>query len=230
MKTELKDRLAEALEQAGKTKMELARFCGVSHPSVSNWFNGRTKELASGNAIKAAIFLGVNVRWLTTGEGDRESNGTVGAVYEEDGTPDGFVEIPEYEVDVGAGDCAEPTYEEATQAKRALYREDWFKSHGVKKENCRRLKVHGDSMTPILYDGDTILVDCTHGQKILPGKIYAFCFSYSVRVKRLFPTLKGGLLVRSENPNELDEEIAPDDMNQFMLIGRVIERSGSGPF
>ena len=44
MPSELKDRLAEALAQSGKSKIELARYCGVSHPSVTNWFNGRTKS------------------------------------------------------------------------------------------------------------------------------------------------------------------------------------------
>lgn len=61
MPSELKDRLAEALAQSGKSKIELARYCGVSHPSVTNWFNGRTKELTSSNAMKAAVFLGVSV-------------------------------------------------------------------------------------------------------------------------------------------------------------------------
>ena len=68
MPSELKDRLAQALARSGKTKIELARYCGVSHPSVTNWFNGRTKELAASNAMKAAAFMGVNVEWLTTGD------------------------------------------------------------------------------------------------------------------------------------------------------------------
>lgn len=224
---ELKDRLAEALEKSGKTKMELARFCGVSHPSVSNWFNGRTKELTSGNAIKAATFLGVSAQWLTTGIGSAEPS--VRAVFQEDNTPEGFISIPEYTVTCGAGAAFAPTYEQATESKPAFYREDWFRSHHIKPENCKRLKVHGDSMVPILFDGDTILVDCS-AQKIIAGKIYAFCFGDEVLVKRLFPQLNGGVLVKSENPSVPDETIAPGDMSLFYLVGRVIDRSGGGPF
>ena len=228
MPNELKDRLAQALAQSGKTKIELARYCGVSHPSVTNWFNGRTKELAASNAMKAAAFLGVNAEWLTTGRGEMLDNG-ITAIYQEEDIPAGFVEIPEYRVECGAGHRDAPTFEVATDSKRAIYRREWFEERHLNPEKCKRLKVHGDSMVPILFDGDSILCDCsvTH---IVSGKIYAFCFGDEVRVKRLFTKLNGGLIVHSENPQERDEEISPDEMDLFYLVGRVVDRSGSGPF
>lgn len=228
MPTELKDRLALALQKSGKTKIDLARFCGVSHPSVTNWFNGKTKELAASNAIKASIFLGVSTEWLTTGKGNMTA-GQVDAHYSEDDIPPGFVEIPEYRVTFGCGTRFGPTFEEVTEAKRAIYRQEWFAEHGTKNKYCKRFKINGDSMAPILFDGDSILCDCSP-QQIVSGKIYAFCFGETWRVKRLFTKLNGGLIVHSENPSEKDEEITPEEMSQFSLIGRVIDRSGSGPF
>ena len=154
---------------------------------------------------------------------------TVGSICEEEETPDGFVSIPEFRVEFGAGSRFGPTYEEITEAKRAIYRRDWFISRGTKPEHCKRFKVHGDSMVPILFDGDTILCECSQ-QKIVSGKIYAFGFGDEMRVKRLYTRLDGGLLVCSENPQVKDEEISPSEMSQFVLIGRVIDRSGDGPF
>lgn len=228
MPSELKDRLAQALALSGKSKIELARYCGVSHPSVTNWFNGRTKELTSGNAMKAAVFLGVSVQWLTTGKGDMKS-GSVTALHDEDTVPEGFIEIPEYRVEFGCGDRCNPSFEEVSESKPAIYRLQWFRDHGLNPAHCKRLKVSGDSMIPILFDGDSVLCDCS-SKTIISGKIYAFCFGGSQRIKRLFIKLNGGLIVHSENPNEQDEEIAPDEMDQFVLIGRVVDRSGSGPF
>ena len=109
MTTALKDRIAEALSDSGKTKSELARFCGVAPASVTAWFNGKTKSLDAVSAVKAAMFLGVNALWLTTGKGEKSSS--VGEVFEEESAPDGFIEIPEFEITFGAGDCAVPTYE-----------------------------------------------------------------------------------------------------------------------
>lgn len=227
MSTDLKDRLAAALERSGKTKMELARYCGVSHPSVTNWFNGRTKELTASNALRAASFLGVNSTWLTTGRGDMDTS--VAGLHDEDEIPDGFVTVHDYRVNFGAGSSAEPTYEEISESKRVFYRIDWFRERGTRPQDCKRFKVHGDSMEPVLYDGDTILCDCS-AQRIISGKIYAFGFGDEMRVKRLYTKIDGGLLVRSENHSIPDETIGPDEMDRFYLIGRVIERSGSAPF
>lgn len=227
MTSEFKDRLALALEKSGKTKMELARACGVSHPSVTSWLNGKTKDLAFSNALRAANFLGVGLQWLMTGKGAPTAN--VGAVFEEDGVPEGYIAVPEYRVDFGAGHSDPPTFEEATEAKKAYYRQDFFSTHHINAERCRRFRVHGDSMAPILFDGDCILCDCSP-QRIVSGKIYAFCFNNEVRVKRLFTQLNGGILVKSENQNVPDEFIKPEEIDGFYLIGRVIDRSGSGPF
>lgn len=230
MTTTLKDRLSQALAASGEKKIELARFCGVSHPSVANWFNGRTKELSSVHALKAAQFLGVSVTWLTTGMGDPHSSTVIPSPQTIDpALIDNLVSIPEYEVRCGAGSSGAPTFEEATEAKPAFYRQDWFTEHGILPQNCKRLKVHGDSMVPILYDKDTILCDCTP-RAIVSGKIYAFCYGDEVRVKRLFTRLDGSILVRSENPALADEEIPASDLDSFYLIGRVIDRSGNGPF
>ena len=73
----LQDRMVRALayRQSISTKGEsvnqstLARYCGVKTPSVTNWFNGRTKELTVSNLIRAAEYLKVNKDWLAGGRG-----------------------------------------------------------------------------------------------------------------------------------------------------------------
>lgn len=71
MTSDLKSRMAEALEASGKSKSELARFCGVSQPSVTAWLNGKTKSLDAGSALKASMFLVVSARARARG---RERN------------------------------------------------------------------------------------------------------------------------------------------------------------
>lgn len=53
-----------ALSQAG-----LARACGVSTATVSNWVNGNIKTLRSPNLRKAAEFLRCSRDWLESGAG-----------------------------------------------------------------------------------------------------------------------------------------------------------------
>lgn len=227
MTSTLKERILTAITNKGTSRRALARHCGVTPAAVMAWTAGRTKELSAENAIKAAQFLGVSVEWLTTGKGSETA--PVVALSAEESPPLGVVAIPEYRILCGAGSAGEPTFEEVTESKPAYYRLEWFAAHGTTPDKCRRFVVHGDSMLPILFDGDCILVDCS-AAPIRDGKIYAFSYAGDVRVKRLYPLMNGGMRVVSENPAVREELIDPCDMSQFRLIGRVIDRSGSAPF
>ena len=49
-----------------------------------------------------------------------------------------------------------------------------------------------------------------------------------VRVKRLIQLMNGDLIIHSENPQYPDETIHKGDEINFRIIGRVIDKSGSG--
>lgn len=69
------DRILEALQDRagdGVTRSDLARACGVKPASVSQWISGSTKSIRQDHLVKAADFLGVNIRWLAVGEGPKK--------------------------------------------------------------------------------------------------------------------------------------------------------------
>jgi transcriptional regulator with XRE-family HTH domain len=68
----LKDRLADAIKEAGLSASELARACNVTAAAVSKWLDGRTKKLSADNYASAARALGVREEWLRTGKLPRE--------------------------------------------------------------------------------------------------------------------------------------------------------------
>ncbi|WP_418954617.1 LexA family transcriptional regulator [Sutterella wadsworthensis] len=230
----LEERLNEAFAQAKESnpkisKSGLARACDVRPSSVTDWFNGRTREMTAINAQKAALYLGVSSAWLSTGKGSMRSSGI--SVFDEGDALDDneYVEIPEYSVTCSAGPGCEVIFEEVSDSNPARYRRSWFQSRGINPDHCKRFKVHGDSMEPLLWDGDTILVDCGV-KEVLDGKIYAFMIRGSMRVKILHPLLRGGYLVQSLNPGIPDETLDDGDLDAFFLIGRVRDRSGSSMF
>lgn len=65
----LADRLLTAMERAGLSQADLARACDVKPPSVNGWLSGKAKFLRGENLLKASAALGVNEKWLATGEG-----------------------------------------------------------------------------------------------------------------------------------------------------------------
>lgn len=79
MNSSLADRVNEAMKGPPPIKgAALAAACGVKPPSVSDWRNGRTKEIKGLPLIKAAAFLGVNVKWLAEGVGPMRPAPTIG--------------------------------------------------------------------------------------------------------------------------------------------------------
>ena len=208
-----------------KTKAGLARAAGVTPSSVSDWFNGRTKQLRFDVANRAAAYLEVSAQWLANGSGEMHSPSVVAFDEYDELNDDDFVEIPEYEAKCAAGERCAVYFEELKDSVKARYRRSWFQARQINPDNCRRFKVHGTSMEPFIWDGDTILVDCTP-QQIMGGKTYAFMLHGDMRVKMLYPLMKGQLLVKPLNPDVPDETLGSDDLDTFELIGRVRDRSG----
>ena len=71
----LKERIRIAFTKAqlrtnGITQKALAEACGVTPPSVNQWFSGKTLVIDMDNAKKAAEYLGCDPVWLANGEGN----------------------------------------------------------------------------------------------------------------------------------------------------------------
>lgn len=64
------DRISYAAGKAGYKPVDLARAAGLSRAAVSKWFTGQADSIRPSNLYKVAELLGVNPRWLATGEGD----------------------------------------------------------------------------------------------------------------------------------------------------------------
>jgi transcriptional regulator with XRE-family HTH domain len=67
-----KDRLQEAMKDAGVSKQGLADALGVSYQAIKKVLDGLTHSLTAANNDAAALKLGVNSRWLATGKGPKK--------------------------------------------------------------------------------------------------------------------------------------------------------------
>ena len=65
------DRVLEAFAASGLTQAELARRCKVGRASVNGWLKGRATNIRPQHLFMLADALGVEARWLATGEGPR---------------------------------------------------------------------------------------------------------------------------------------------------------------
>ena len=81
------------------------------------------------------------------------------------------------------------------------------------------MDIRGDSMDPLLKDGDTILVDQSD-TVVSDGKIYVVTLGEELRVKMVQRSLRGYVL-RSENPRYTDILVTDADLDAFRVHGRV---------
>lgn len=72
----LSERLQECLADLDIKAAELARRIDVSKATTSLWLNGTTKQLDGDNLLKAAFALGVEARWLQSGQGPKKRQGS----------------------------------------------------------------------------------------------------------------------------------------------------------
>lgn len=207
---------------------ELSILTGLTTAAISQYKTGKILTLNAMAAQKIADALGVNVEWLVTGEGNMIKPNIISLDNaDSDKLPAGFVQIPEYKICFGAGEAEEPTYEEIQDCVPAYFRSSFFSDRGINPKNCKRFKVIGDSMIPLINDGDYITVDCTPKDYIENNQIYALVFDHSLRIKRLIKSFKT-LTIRSDNPIYPDEVLTLEEAAQMIhIIGKVIERSGS---
>ena len=142
-----------------------------------------------------------------------------------------YVLIPEYRIFVSAGSGeTHVEYEVIEDSEPKQYDLRWFQKRHINPDRCKRFKVVGDSMEPLLYDRDSVLV--YHEPPTTPirdGYVYVIRFGSDLRIKRVVKNLDGSITLRSVNPMYHDYVIPAEEVDtQFEVIGRVVDKSGEG--
>ena len=142
-----------------------------------------------------------------------------------------IVFIPEYRVEFSAGDGTVFDYAEVEEGTPKAYSQNFFHSLRVNPNKCKRFKVSGNSMEPLLYDGDSILVvEESIGTPIRDGQVYIVRYDNELKVKRVSKNMDGSVTLRSVNSAQYaDFTIPAEDVGtRFTILGKVIEKCGTG--
>ena len=223
--------------------MALAEVSGVPQGTISKIERGDQDKSTYDGALSRA--LGVHPLWLSLNDAEYQPDWLGGsqsapdtfrpspviALRPGDEIPDGFVAVQEFMVTFSAGNGHEVHYDLIENAEPATYRLSWFQRERIDLRHVKRFKVSGDSMEPLLFAGDSILVNLAENdmRSVIDGKVYAIRYDNELRVKRLYKRLDGTLILHSENPAYSDELVPPDLVDQYIsIIGRVREKSGVG--
>lgn len=127
-----------------------------------------------------------------------------------------FELIPRVKAVAGAG---ESFITEEGIAGMYAFRKEFLSRIGVNAKKVAMMYVSGDSMTPLICDGDTLLFD-TGDVTPHEGYIYVCSFGDALMVKRL-QMIPGGWQLCSENQRYSPTPIQGDELQNFRVHGRV---------
>lgn len=203
------------------TQAQLAKRADVSQQLITKLETGGARE--TGKLVQIASALGVTAEELQVGEPRPHDFVTVRAPVDPNGAT-AEVEVkflPRKRASAGPGaENSDP----AEQALGLRFRAESLRRKGIDHRFATVIYADGDSMEPLIGDGDTILFD-TSRTAVTDGGIYVIEVDHEAMVKRLQRRPGGRLLVQSENPAYPPYEIEAGQ-HGFRVLGQVMWTAG----
>jgi phage repressor protein C with HTH and peptisase S24 domain len=205
--------------------LELSQIRGVSlaalsellgrNPSYLQQFirKGSPRKLEEQDRATLARFLGVEEEELR----EAQENSYVKAPRRRDEAE--WVEVPRLDLGASAGTGRLPGDEAVFDTFRFSRR--WLTEQGLERAQLSAIRVEGDSMEPLLNDGDEILVD--RSPRAFRDGIHVVRLGDTLMVKRVASAGAGRVALLSQNLAYPPVEVAADEVE---IIGRVVWKGG----
>ncbi|MEO5705802.1 MAG: S24 family peptidase [Alteraurantiacibacter sp.] len=134
-------------------------------------------------------------------------------------TPRDWVEVPRLSIEVSAGPGAVAPPEQPFDSFRFSQR--WLREQGLEPDKLSAVRVIGDSMEPLLREGDDLLVDLA--ERPFRDGIYVVRLDENLLVKRVTSQVGGRFSLLSQNLSYPPLSVTADQLD---LLGRVVWKSG----
>jgi phage repressor protein C with HTH and peptisase S24 domain len=208
---------ARLLELSQERGVSLAALSELLHrnPTYLQQFirKGSPRKLEEQDRAMLARFLGVGEEELREPQENSyaDSPGRAGR--------GGWVEVPRLDLGASAGPGRVAGGEAAFDTFRFSRR--WLEEQGLARAELSAIRVEGDSMEPLLNDGDEILVDCS--PRPFRDGIHVVRLGDTLMVKRVASAGAGRVALLSQNFAYPPVEIATEEIE---IIGRVVWKGG----
>ena len=212
-------RIKYLMREMGVRQVQFAERIGVDTSNLSKYLNAHM-PLSDSFLNRLVVNLGVSKEWLL------------------DGTDLPFGKAP-VRIDAAAvalpgtaGTTGTPVYDVDATAGVASGRNELFSNENIvgwvnlpnMSPHCRIVRVSGDSMAPVIMDGDFVAVrELSNLNQIYWGQIYVVQLDDFRLVKYLRRHTDPNMVVlRSENPNYDDMDVRRTDIHELLLVQHVL--------
>jgi len=217
--TEPRARLLALAEDKGISLSALSALIGRNTTYLQQFVRkGSPRKLEENDRRKLAAFLGVHEAELGAPEDiSRAANSNFHSKFP---IHHDWLDIPRLYIGASAGPGVIANgVEQPIGAFRFSAR--WLRGQGLDPAMLSAIQVAGDSMEPLLRDGDEILVD--RSPRPLRDGIHVVRVEDVLLVKRVQTGVPGRLVLESANPAYRAIELDPREVE---VIGRVVWKSG----
>ncbi len=210
--TDPRQRLLELSRERGASLSGLSELIGRNKTYLQQFIRkGSPRKLEERDRGTLAEFFGISEIELGAPEEKSYIN--------TDSKPTDWIDVPRLPLAASAGSGTLPDTESPFDSFRFSSR--WLREQGLEAGQLSAISVEGDSMEPLLRDGDEILVDCA--ERPFRDGIHVVRLDESLLVKRVASLGAGRLSLLSENAAYPPIEVATEEIE---IIGRVVWKSG----
>lgn len=211
-----------------------AQEVGLGDNLIRQYLKGGTPGLDK--VLRICEAKQVNLEWLALGRGERQrrfGDVTRPEIYGGQSSArvpdrvmaaaDGreFVLLPRYDVSVSAGNGTIVRSEQVVDY--LAFSAEWFhKNVGIAPAHAALIEVRGDSMTPVLNDGELVIVD-TSCDAFKDDAIYVLQYSGALRIKNVRRRIDGKIEIKSANEDYGVELLTEQEaeMGVITIVGRA---------
>lgn len=200
-------------------KRSLANTIGVHETQLYRYING-TNAPSVLVAAEIAKVGGVSLDWLIAGTETAQAPALSSA--EPLALPD-YAYVPLYDARCSAGSGA--WNERSRVLVNLAFTRYSLRKKGLAPDELACLRVGGDSMTGLLEDGDTVMIDLSRNTLSDEG-IYVVLLDDHLYAKRLQRQFDGSVRIISHNKEYEPMTVPRDRLGEFHIIGRVVWAGG----
>ncbi len=201
-------KISELVQERGNSLAALSRMLGKNPTYLQQFITkGSPKKLDEDARRKLAQFFDVS---------ETELGASEDISYTDSGE---WVDVPRLAVDASAGPGAVSAVEAAFDSFR--FSRKWLRDQGLEADWLSAIRVVGDSMDPLLREGDEVLVD--EREQAFRDGIYVVRLDGNLLVKRVASQGSGQFSLLSQNIVYPPIAVSSGDME---LVGRVVWKSG----
>lgn len=183
-------------ERFGGNMKQAASAWGIPNDNLNKWLNGtRSPKLKH----LAPILEKLGMQFTTP---NRQL--------------DEFAMVPKVKAKAGAGSSFET---DSDVEGYYAFRHSFLDREHIHGDKCKMMQVIGESMSPLIPDGSTVLID-TSDSEPRDGKIFVVRLDEEVLVKRL-QKIPGGWQLVSESQNFAPIPVMGEQGPSFEIVGRV---------